>query len=136
MGKIGHFVVRSLNYAFIENSFSHYIKLGTIVCIPKEKKPRHFFKNLRPITLLNFLYKLASGSIANRIKSVLNQPISKEQTGFLKRRFIGENTRLVYDIMQYCEERNIPGVLMLIDFEKAFDSVSFRFIEKKNHCFF
>ena len=32
--------------------------------------------------------------------------------------------------MQYCEERNIPGLLMLIDFEKAFDSISFRFIEK------
>ena len=129
-GKIGHFVVRVLNYAFIENSFSHNIKLGTIVCIPKEKKPRQFLKNLRPITLLNILYKLTSGSIANRIKSVLNQLISKEQTGVLKGRFIGENTRLVYDIMQYCEERNIPGLLMLIDFEKTFDSISFRFIEK------
>ena len=105
-GKIGHFVVRALNNAFIENSFSHNMKLGTIVCIPKEKKPRLFLKNLRPITLLNVLYKLASGSIANRIKSVLNQLISKEQTSFLKGRFIGENTRLVYDIMQYCEERN------------------------------
>ena len=129
-GKIGHFVVRALNYAFIENSFSHNINLGTIVCIPKETKPRQFLKNLRPITLLNVLYKLASSSIANRIKSILNQLISKEQTGFLKGRFIGENTRLVYDIMQYCEERNIPGLLMLIDFEKAFDSISFRFIEK------
>ena len=129
-GKIGHFVVRALNYPFIENSFSHNIKLGTIVCIPKEKKPRQFLKNLRPITLLNVRYKLASSSIANRIKSVLNQLISKEQTGFLKGTFIGENTRLVYDITQYCEERNIPGLLMLIDYEKAFDSTSFRFIEK------
>ena len=45
LGKIGHFVVRALNYAFIENSFSHNIKLGTIVCIPKEKKPSQFLKN-------------------------------------------------------------------------------------------
>ena len=37
--------------------------------------------------------------------------------------------------MQYCEERNIPGLLMLIDFEKAFDSILFRFIEK-NTAFF
>ena len=53
-----------------------------------------------------------------------------DQTGFLRDRFIGENTRLVYDIVQYCEEHRIPGLLMLIDFEKAFDSLSFNFIEK------
>ena len=85
LGKICHFVVRKLHCAFIKNSFSHDIKLGTI-------------------TLLNVLYKLALGSIASRIKSALNRLISKEQTGFLKGRFIGENTLLVYDIMQYCEE--------------------------------
>ena len=38
--------------------------------------------------------------------------------------FIGENTRLVYDLMQLVEENNIPGLLLLIDFEKAFDSLS------------
>ena len=27
--------------------------------------------------------------------------------------------------MKYCEENNIPGLLMLIDFKKAFDSLSF-----------
>ena len=34
--------------------------------------------------------------------------------------------------MQFCEEHRIPGLLMLIDFEKAFDSLykSFNFIEK------
>jgi len=41
--------------------------------------------------------------------------------------FIGENTRLLYDIMQITEDKNIPGMLMLCDFE-AFDSVSHDFI--------
>ena len=30
--------------------------------------------------------------------------------------------------MHYTEEQNIPGLLLLIDFEKAFDSVSWSFI--------
>ena len=128
--KIGHFVVRALNHAFISRSFSPNVKLGTITCIPKDNKPKKFLKNWRPITLLNVLYKLASGSIANRMKHVLDHIISSDQTGFLRDRFIGENTRLIYDIMQYCEEHRIPGLLMLIDFEKAFDSLSFNFIEK------
>ena len=100
------------------------------MCIPKENKNRHFLKNWRPITLLNTVYKIASGSIADRIKKVLSKLISTNQTGFIEGRFIGENTRLMYDIMQFTEEQNIPGLLLLIDFEKAFDSLSWSFINK------
>ena len=56
--------------------------------------------------------------------------ISNTQSGFLTDRFIGENTRLVYNIMSYTEEMRIDGLLMLIDFEKAFDSISWRFLNK------
>ena len=38
--------------------------------------------------------------------------------------------RLVYDIIQYTENKNIPGLMMLTDFEKAFDSVSWKFLSK------
>ena len=44
----------------------------------------------------NKVYKIASGCIANRIKKILPNIISKEQTGFIKGRYIGENTRLIY----------------------------------------
>ena len=46
------------------------------------------------------------------------------QTGFLSGRFIGKNVHLIYDILHAMEEKQILGLLMLIDFEKAFDSVS------------
>ena len=96
--KIGHFVVRAINEAFISDSFSRNMKLGVITCIPKDNKPKICLKNLRPLTLLNTIYKLASGSIANRLKTTLDFLISKEQSGFSKGRYIGENTRLLYDI--------------------------------------
>ena len=64
------------------------------------------------------MYKIASGAIANRIKLVINNLINKDQTGFIKGRYIGENIRLIYDLMNYTEENNIPGLLLLIDFEK------------------
>ena len=85
-------------------------------------------KNWRPISLLSVLYKLASAAIANRLKGVLDILISKAQTGFLKGRFIGDSTRLVYDIMHHLEFNNLPGQLMLVDFQKVFDSVSWTFI--------
>jgi hypothetical protein len=50
-------------------------------------------------------------------------------TGFIPGRYIGENTRLIYDVLHFTEEQDIPGILLLIDFEKAFDSISWVFIE-------
>ena len=120
---LGHFVVRAINYGYRQEELSITQKQGLIICTPKENKNRHFLKNWRPITLLNTVYKIASGSIANRVKKVMNKLISTDQTGFMEGRFIGENTRLLYDIMQYTEEQHIPCLLLLIDFEKAFDSL-------------
>ena len=128
--KMGHFVVRSINYGFSKGELSITQREGIITCIPKDNKPRHFVKNFRPISLLNCSYKIASGVIAARIKSTLHKLIHSDQTGFIAWRYIGENTRLIYDIMQYTEENNIPGLLLSVDFEKAFDSVSWPFIYK------
>ena len=45
-------------------------------------------------------------------------------------RYIGENTRLIYDILHITDKLDIPGLLLIIDFEKAFDSIFWKFIEK------
>lgn len=48
----------------------------------------------------------------------------------MRGRYIGENTRLIYDLMSYSETCKIPGLLVLIDFEKAFDSIAWSFVYK------
>ena len=45
-------------------------------------------------------------------------------------RYIGENIRTVHDVISYLHERNLPGILLLIDFEKAFDTVKWSVIDK------
>lgn len=62
------------------------------------------------------------------MKKVLPSIISESQKGFLKGRFIGENTRLVYDIMNYFKKIGKQGLLLLVDFEKAFDTVESPYI--------
>ena len=122
------FLISALNYAFDSGCLSVTQRRGVIKLIPKKYAELYFIKNWRPITLLNNNYKIAAKSIANRIKLVLPNLINHDQTGFLKGRFIGENIRLINSIIQYATEKNIPGLLLFIDFEKAFDSLEWSFI--------
>ena len=101
------FIIRAINTAYETGEMSNMNKLGIITCIPKQDKSKQFLKNWRPITLLTVIYKIATGCIAERIKRFLNKIISNDQTGFIKGRFIGENIRLDYDIMNCTEIKKI-----------------------------
>ncbi len=132
---LNKYLINSLNFGYRSESLSITQKQGLITCIPKGTKPKQFLKNWRPITLLNTSYKLASATIANRIKATLPSIINEDQKGFVPGRYIGDVTRLIYDLMNYTETYQIPGLLLLIDFEKAFDSVDRDFILKTLNFF-
>ena len=70
-----------------------------------------------------------TGILDRRLKLILPSIIGQTQKGFLKERFIGENTRLVYDIMDYLNSNNMAGMLLLVDFEKAFDTLEWSYIK-------
>ena len=127
---LGHLFVKSINYGFSKDCLSVTQREGLITCIPKPNKCKKHIKNWRPITLLNVSYKIATGCIANRLKSILEKIISPDQSGFMSGRFIGDNIRLVYDTLSEAKSSKKRGLLELIDFEKAFDSVAWSFINK------
>ena len=76
------------------------------------------------------MYKIGSSCIANRIKTVLPLLVNEDQTGFIAKRYIGDNIRLIYDLMRYLDIKNIPGLMLSLDFEKAFDSLDWGFMFK------
>ena len=127
---LGFFVVKSINYGFCSGQLSQTQREGIITCVPKGNKSRKFIKNWRPISLLNVTYKIASGCIASRIKKILPNIIDLDQSGFMSERFTGDNIRLVYDVLNFSNEHKKSGILLLIDFEKVFDSVAWSFMEK------
>jgi hypothetical protein len=61
----------SISSGYSLGSLSVTQKQGIITCLPKGDKSRHFLKNWRPISLLDTVYKIGSGVIANRIIKVL-----------------------------------------------------------------
>ena len=105
------------------------MKASITVLIPKRGKDRRRIENLRPISLLNVLYKLITKAIALRVRNVIKNLIHDDQTGFIQGRYIGENVRLILDLIQRCNEDKISAMLLACDMQKAYDSVRWSFLK-------
>ena len=120
---VGHDLVESLNTAYDIGKLSISQRRGMIILLPKGDEPLTQLKNWRPITLLNVDYKIASKAIAKRLEATLDKLVHPDQTGFIRGRYIGENIRLINDVMEDTKKQNSTGILISVDFQKAFDSL-------------
>ena len=127
---IGPIMVDSFNYAFENGEMSISQKRGIISRIPKKDKDKKYLKNWRPITLLNNDYKIVTKALALRLEKVLPTIISANQTGYVKGRYIGESIRIITDMMSFTKKKNIPGLAVFLDFEKAFNSIEWCYLKK------
>ena len=105
---LGEDLVVSFNAAYDANELSIFQRRGVITLIPKQDASLLELSNWRPITLLNVVHS--------------------DQTGFIKGRYIGQNIRLIIDIMEHTKSQNKPDILVLLDFQKAFDSLEWPFM--------
>ena len=127
--------IECFNEAFEEGNLTASQKQSVIILIDKKGKDRMLLRNWRPISLLNMDYKIASKAIANRIKLVLPNIIHSDQKGYVNGRYIGEVIRITKDIMFLTKLRNESGILVAVDFLKAFDSLEFSFLFKTLELF-
>ena len=96
---------------------------GIISLIPKKSKDKTILENLRLISLLNVDCKILTKVIAKRIEKVLPTLINSDQTGYVKGRYVGENVRLIYDLIHYTDKLNKKGIAIFLDFKKTLDSI-------------
>lgn len=128
-------LLNSFNEAFRKSSLSISQKRGTITLIPKGDENLTELKNWRPISLLNIDYKILTKILAKRLEKVLPNLVHSDQTGFVNGRYIGQNIRLLNDIMEYTDIKKLPGIFLFVDFEKAFDTIEWSFISKTLEVF-
>ena len=101
-----------------------------ITLVPQKGKNLTDLKSWRPISILNTDYKIFAKILASRIKKALPEIIDTDQIGYMQGRFCGENIRLISDIIDFCSFSKKPGLILLVDFEKAFDTVNLSFLKK------
>lgn len=107
----------------------------SIITLIFKKKSREDIRNYRSISLLCSDYKIIAKALAQRMKSVLPSIIHRDQTGFLKNRYIGENVTLFLDTQEYLCKSGKCGYAFLADWEKAYDRIDRGFIEQSLTAF-
>lgn len=114
------------------NSLPPGINSSFIALIPKKDSPDSV-SDFRPISLINCSLKILLKLLANRLSVVLPKIISEAQSGFIKGRCIAENIFVVNEII-HSRSNKISGMILKLDFAKAFDSVKWSFLFQIMNC--
>ena len=103
-----------------------------ILSFHKNGKDLSFLKSWRPITLLATDYKILAKALATRLQKVLSDLVNNDLVGYtcIKGRYIGENVRIVEDMMFYTSNNDVSGFIVLSDYKKAPDMVEWDFLFK------
>ena len=80
--------------------------------------------------MLNVDVKIASKALATRLVKVLLYIINEDQYAYVKGRTISDAVRTIDDIMELTKIEQLPGLMVALDFEKAFDSLGWNFLLK------
>lgn len=123
--KLQHPLLESLISSLNKGELSVSQKRGIITLIHKGSNlDSNNLSNWRPITLLNTDYKIFSKVIAIRLQPIIDSLININQKGFIKGRNISDLIRLIDDSILTARLHKLPGLMVSVDFCKAFDSVS------------
>ena len=80
--------------------------------------------------------KIIFKALAKRLEKVLPYIIQANQNAPVKGRSIFDALQTIDDIVDYTKRNCLPGILIAIDFEKAFDTLKFNFLIRTLHDFF
>jgi hypothetical protein len=84
-------------------------------------------KQFRPISLINYSFKLFSKPLTNRLGRVSQRLVATNQSAFIKWRYILESVVVVIAhkiVHSFHKEGGEEGVILKVDYEKAYDRVN------------
>ena len=100
----------------------------TYICLIPKKLNSCRVRDFRPISLVTSMYKIITKVLAKRLQVVLGETISKFQRSFVAGRQILDVVLVANEVVEEYRKGNKEGLVFKIDFEKAYDNVSWDFL--------
>lgn len=128
--KIGSKILETVYNILNNNHSTAQINHTLIALVPKTKSPQKI-DQYRPISLCNTIYKLASKTLANRLKPIVNTIILPTQSAFVPRRIISDNTIPGFESIHKlrAQTKGKKGLCAVkLDMFKAYDRVEWRIL--------
>lgn len=101
---MGHEVILVIKFFFLTAYIDPSINGTFITLVPKKQNPCKG-SDFRPISLCNVIYKILSKVMANRMKGILPQIISSNQSTFIPGRLISDNVLAAYETLHSMHSR-------------------------------
>nr|GFC81710.1 RNA-directed DNA polymerase, eukaryota, reverse transcriptase zinc-binding domain protein [Tanacetum cinerariifolium] len=86
-------------------------------------------KDFRPISLIGSLYKVIAKVLENRLVIVLDDIVDEIQSAFVTDRQILDSPFILNKVVHWCKNKKKQSMIFKVDFEKAYDSVRWDFID-------
>jgi hypothetical protein len=102
------------------------LNFGVLSLLPKVPGADSI-KLFRPIALINIIFKFNSKAFAIRLSPIAHRVISPTQTAFIKGRLIHDGALALHEILDEIKFSGQRAVILKLDFEKAYDRVSWAF---------
>ncbi|GJS50115.1 RNA-directed DNA polymerase, eukaryota [Tanacetum coccineum] len=87
-------------------------------------------KDFRPISLIGSLYKIIAKILTNRLVNVLGGLVNEVQSAFVANRQILDGPFIINELFQWCKSKKKQTLIFKVDFEKAYDSVRWDFLDE------
>nr|GEX83772.1 RNA-directed DNA polymerase, eukaryota, reverse transcriptase zinc-binding domain protein [Tanacetum cinerariifolium] len=117
---------------FSSGKFPQGVNSAFITLIPKVSNPL-FIKDYRPISLIGLHYNIVAKILSNRLSKVIDSTISPEQSTFISGRQILDGPLILSEIIDWYKKCKKKMMLFKVDFEKAFDSVRWKYLDYMLH---
>ena len=101
---------------------------ATISLLLKPNKDPLLPASYRPISLLDVDIKIITKTLAHRIEKIISSIIHPDQSGYIKGRHSSNNTRRLFNLMDYSQQQKERTIIITLDAEKAFDRVNWLFL--------
>ncbi|GJT38910.1 RNA-directed DNA polymerase, eukaryota, reverse transcriptase zinc-binding domain protein [Tanacetum coccineum] len=102
---------------------------STFIALIPKNPDANMVKDFRPISLIGSIYKIIAKILTNRLVGVLGDIVNEVQSAFISERQILDGPFILNEIMQWCRKRKKQSLIFKVNFEKAYDSVRWDFLE-------